>query len=316
MSGDSDVGSSSVDGGRLSSRCEAVQPGREHRADGQIGVRGSVDGLHLDVRPGRRRRGGPRDEPERGLAVLDTPALHRARPVVRLEPQVAGDGRRRDRDQSRQRSQDAGHERLTARIHAGGPFAAREQVPLALPQAQVEVRAVAGVGLDPRRERRDPPVSARDRTHRLPKHHRRVSGGHRIARPDRQLELTVGVLGMELLQRQTLRLDRLDQVERERVVPDERDVAVAGTGVRGLERSVVAAGTDGELGLERRTDGQARCGERGTPSRWRTLAGTRRTARPPACTGRREPTPNRASRPAARWRPGRVAGAGRRSARR
>ena len=80
---------------------QAIQPCREHRPDGEVGVRGAVDRLHLDVRRARGRRRGPRDEPERGLAVLDTPALHRARPVMRLEPQVAGDRRRRDRDQSR-----------------------------------------------------------------------------------------------------------------------------------------------------------------------------------------------------------------------
>ena len=53
------------------------------------------------------------------------------------------------------------------------------------------------------------PVTPGHGSDRLTHHHRGVGGGHGFARRDRELELAVGVLGVELLQLETLRLDRL-----------------------------------------------------------------------------------------------------------
>ena len=71
----------------------------------------------------------------------------------------------------------------------------------------------------PGRERRPPPVPLRHRAHRLADEHGGVGGGDRVARRDRQLELALGVLRMELLQ-VAGPAPRIvcDQVERELVV--------------------------------------------------------------------------------------------------
>ena len=53
------------------------------------------------------------------------------------------------------------------------------------------------------------PCRFADRAHRLADEDGDVGGRDRLARRDRQLELALGVLGMELLQVEALRLDRL-----------------------------------------------------------------------------------------------------------
>ncbi len=148
------------------------------------------------------------------------------------------------------------------RVHACRAVTAGHEVRVAVPQAQMRVRAVAGVGTDLWGERRDQAVAPRHRAHRLAHDHRRVGGRQRIAGSDRHLELAVRVLGVELLQTETLRLHHRHEVEREVLVLNERDVAVARTMVRRMELAVIASDPHGELELEHRLHQQTSLGER------------------------------------------------------
>ena len=135
----SSVVSSSVEGG---SRPSSSSRAARRRASRRTASRDSPSRRPLVLEFAARRRREPGDEPDRGLTVLRAPALHRARPVVGLQAEVAQAGGGRHGHERRQLAEDARRERLAAILPPGGPVAAREEVAAALPQAEVEMRAV------------------------------------------------------------------------------------------------------------------------------------------------------------------------------
>src|SRR6476469_3082028 len=73
---------------RIALLVDAVEPGGDDAAQGQIRVGRAVDRFDLDV--GRLRFAAPegRGGADRGLPVVVTPARERRRPGARLEPTV------------------------------------------------------------------------------------------------------------------------------------------------------------------------------------------------------------------------------------
>jgi hypothetical protein len=214
---------------------EAVEAGGDDRPEDQVRIAAPVHGLDLQVRGLRSAPDHPRHEPEPRLAILAAPRLERARPPMRLESQVARDRRTRDPDDRRQGPEDPGGERLGLARHALGPVAAGEPVaPAAVPQAEVEVIAVADeAGEHDRGERDREPVRAGDRPDRVPGHEVGVGDRDPGAVRHGDLELPGRVLGVELHHAGPLPLERADRVGRERLLIGEHGGAVSGTDVGG-----------------------------------------------------------------------------------
>ena len=212
-------------------------------AEGEIRVRRRVHRLQFEVRGLLAASHHAGDEPETGLTVLPPPARPRSAPPVRLEPLVARDRGSRDGGERRHRRQHARREGLGLPCHPLGALPAVVQVPAApVPEAEVDVHPVAHQpGEHHRRERRRQPVSTRDGADRVPDDEVRVRDRDARAMRHRQLELSGGVLGVELHHAGSLRLERSDQLGRERLDVGQDDRAVRGAGVRG-DRVGIAAG--------------------------------------------------------------------------
>ncbi len=134
--------------------------------------------------------------------------------------------------------------------------AAGEQVATVLPQAQVHVTAVADpVGRDLGREGGAQAVLHPQRTDGRPHQHGGVGGVHRRLCGHRQLELSRGVLRMELLDRHPLVGERDQQVPAVVARVGEPGQAVRRTLDRGRERAALLG--DHPLDLDRRPYGNA-----------------------------------------------------------
>ncbi len=155
-----------------------------------------------------------------------------------------------------------GRERLTVRGEPVAPVAPGHQVLPVAPDAEVHVAAVADAGgIDLGRERRAVAVPLPHRPQRHPHQDRGVGRLHRRLGRDGQLELRRGVLGMELLDDDPLRLQRLDHVAA--VVRHLHQPGHPVAGARGDRREVVGvAARDDPLDLEGGPDLQATAAER------------------------------------------------------
>ena len=276
------------------------RPGRRRSSapTSRYGLAARSNALDLEVRRRVSLPGAPGDQAQRGLPGLVAPARERAGPVRRHQPQVARRRRRADRQQRRQPRQHAG--RRTA-----SPAAVRPYGPS--PPAN-RLRAVArhATGARARRCRPGPAITAGanearspcrrgDRADRLAHQHAAVGGGHRVERRDRDLELAVGVLGVQLLDLDALLAQRGQQVagvvadsSTSRVIPYAGPVQ-AGDELVGRPRRRDAHSTSIAI-LQR----SARPRRRARPCAARTAAGRPGTARRPGCSGRPAPTPSRA----------------------
>src|SRR5215213_75983 len=173
----------------------AVEAGGEQDRGREVRVAGAVDGAVLDA-PGRRHAQHLRAVVVRVGDVHGRPRRARAG-VADLEPLVGVHGRRRHRDVGLGVLHQAGDEvvRLLAQPQPPRVVIRLEHVRVAVPQAHVEVAAVAGqVRERLRHERRHQPALLRERLDHVAEEDRTVAGRERVGVLEVLLELPVRVL--------------------------------------------------------------------------------------------------------------------------
>ena len=257
-------------------------------ADGQVRVAGGVDRLQLDVRAARAGAARALDQPQRRLAVLEAPAAVDARPAARPEAQERDRAAADDAEQRRQLGQQAGQEGAGLGRHAVAVVAAAEQVVVAAPQRQVQVRAVAeAVRRRLGRERHAQAQLARNGADHVAHQHDAVGRGDRPGAADRHLELAGRVLRVHLVDLDAEGLQPPHDREQERARGARRLDAVR----RLLVQRRVVAVPGRELRLERRLEPQAALRGAQPPSAARRCASRSATARPRCRPGRPAPRP-------------------------
>ena len=184
-------------GRRVELALDPVEARGQQHGGGEVRVAGAVDRAVLDP-PGRRHAQHLRAVVV-GVGDVDRrPRRARAR-VADLQPLVGVDGRRGDRDVGLGVRHQAGDEVVALLAE---PEPARvvgrvgvEHVAVAVPEAHVEVAAVAGqVRERLRHERRDQPALLRERLDHVAEEDRAVAGDERVVVLEVLLELAVGVL--------------------------------------------------------------------------------------------------------------------------
>ncbi len=230
-----------------------VQPGeagREHRADREVRVGAGVEALDLGVGGGGPLPGGPRDQAQRGLAVLQAPALVGAGPLRGHQPQVPGRAGAAQHQQLGQRVEDPGEEALGLGGQTVRPGAAVAEVALAAPEAEVQVPAVADrARLDHRREGDPQAVPGGHGPDGVPDQDGGVRGADRALGGDRDLELARGVLGVDLQDAQPLRAEGTQDVPQVVGEVGEPVHPVRGA-VRGVLRLLLRGAGEGDHPLD------------------------------------------------------------------
>ena len=276
---------------------ETVDAGGHDRAEGEVGVRGRIHGLHLEVRRVRSAPDHPGHEAQGRFAILPPPACPRSAPPMGLQSLIARDRRSGDRGERRERREHARRERLGLARHALRSASSLEQVPaVPVPQAQVQMVPVAHpLGEDDRRERHGVPVVPRDGPDRVAHDEVRVRRRDPDAVGHRQFELAGRVLRVELHHTGALLLEGPDQRGRERLDVGERDRAVGGPRVGRrrvrLVRTRCGAMAEEELDLVAAAELEPVAARVARASSARTCAGSRGRARPPGRAGRRVRAP-------------------------
>ena len=248
--------------GRLEPALDPVEPGGDQPAERQVRVAAGVGGLELGV--GRRLLGAGegRRHPHRRLAVVVAPADERAGPELGHDAVVGVEARSGQAAEAGEVLEHAGDERAGRGGEPVGRAAVVEAVAVAVPEREVDVAAVAGV-VGPRlgRQRGDEPPAGGDGADGLAHEQLLVGGPERGCVRGRDLVLPVAELGVVLLDRNALRLQRGDEVVDvvlRRGGPDGREAQRRVDGDVGA----VPLGRERELALERRAQRQVVGGQR------------------------------------------------------
>ena len=200
--------------GQLERRARARRgPAAIRPPTARYGLHARVRRLQLGVRRRLLHAAEDRRHADRRLAVVVAPARERAGPVLRDDAVVRVEARRGQRRTApggaRARRRGTRAPRRDRRSSRRGVV---EAVALAVPQREVDVAAVArAVGPRLRRERRDEPVLRRDAADRLAHEDLLVGRLQRRRVRGRDLLLAVPELGVVLLERDALLLERVDE---------------------------------------------------------------------------------------------------------
>ena len=196
------AGSTSTGSGSFEPALEPVEPAAISPPSARYGLQlasAALSSTFVDASSMPRKTDG---KPQRRLAVVVPPARERARPRLRRDAGVRVEARRGEPAQAGQVLEHAGEERAPSAEKWGAGVVEAVAPPLAVPEREVDVAAVAG-GVRPRlrRERGDEPMARGDAADRLAHHELLVGGLQRRAVGRRQLLLAVPELGVVLLER-------------------------------------------------------------------------------------------------------------------